>query len=76
MTDIPARWKVVSQVPTTGQDSNGQFVRGRNVNYQLADGTTGSVFVPNASYTPDAVKAAIAADAATVAAIAGLTSDP
>jgi hypothetical protein len=66
---------VTTQQLSSGQDANGNFVRGRNITYQLADGTTGMVFVPNTSYTPDAVKAAITEDAAKVAGVAGLTSD-
>ena len=69
------QWKVTAQQTATGQDSNGSFVRGRNITYQLADGTSGSVFVPNSNYTPDAVKAAIAADAEKVQAVAQLTSE-
>ena len=69
------QWKVTGQQAATGQDSNGSFVRGRNITYQLADGTSGSVFVPNSNYTAEAVKAAIAADAEKVAAVAKLTSE-
>jgi hypothetical protein len=66
---------VTTQQLASGQDANGNFVRGRNITYQLDDGTTGMVFVANAAYTPDAVKAAIAADAEKVAGVAGLTSE-
>lgn len=75
MPDNGPRWKVTGQQTASGQDTNGSFVRGRNITYQLADGTTGSVFVPNSSYTPEAVKAAIAADADKVAAVSMLTSE-
>lgn len=75
MPDNGPRWKVTQQQTASGQDANGNFVRGRNITYQLADGTTGSVFVANSNYTPDSVKAAIAADAEKVAAVAQLTSE-
>lgn len=69
------KWKITGQPQASGPDGNGGFTRGRNVTYQLADGTTGTVFVPNANLTPDFVKAAIDDDAARVAAIAQLTSE-
>lgn len=75
MPDNGPKWKVTQQQTASGQDANGSFVRGRNITYQLADGTTGVVFVANTSYTPEAVKAAIAADAEKVAAVAQLTSE-
>jgi hypothetical protein len=66
---------VTTQQLSSGQDANGNFVRGRNITYQLTDGTTGMVFVANTAYTPDSVKAAIVADAEKVAGVAGLTSE-
>lgn len=68
-------WKIVKQPEATGQDASGNFVRGRNVTYQLADGTTGTVFIPAANLTPDFVKAAVQDDAERTAAIAKLTSE-
>jgi hypothetical protein len=75
LTDMGPKWKVVSQQTGSGQDANGKFVQGRNVTYQLADGTSGTVFVPNTSYTVESVKSAIADDAGRVADVARLTSE-
>jgi hypothetical protein len=75
LSDMGPKWKVTSQVTAVGQDANGKFVPGRNITYQLADGTSGVVFVANTNYTVDAVKAAIADDAGRVAGVAKLTSD-
>lgn len=69
-----AQWRVIGTVPATGRDSSNQFVAGWNVTYQLSSGPTGNVFVAKAGYTRDALRAAIAADAATLDDIANLTS--
>ena len=73
-TADPNQWRVISQEMTTGQDPSGKAARGRRVTYQLFSGQTGSVFVPDGSFNPDTVRAAIAADAQNVAAVANLTS--
>lgn len=75
MSDKPATWKVTLQQQATGQDATGNYVRGRNVTWQLADGTTGTVFIPKNSYTADFVKQAIVDDVAQVASIGKLTSE-
>jgi hypothetical protein len=69
------KWKVTRQVAGPGQDADGKFVQGRTITYQLADGTSGTVFVANTNYTVDSVKAAIAEDAGRVAGVAKLTSE-
>lgn len=72
---MPAKWKIISQPQASGQDLNGNYVQGRKITYQLADGTTGTVFVPAQNLNPDYVKAAVQEDADKVTAIAGLTSE-
>ena len=67
-------WAVIQNVESTGKDSTGSYVKGRSVTFQLASGTAGTVFVPDAALTPDSVKAAINAAAARIAAVDGLTS--
>jgi hypothetical protein len=71
-TSGPA-WTVTTQSETMGIGPNGQATRGVSVGFKLADGTTASVFVPDAQYTPDAVRAAIAERAAAFGAVKGLT---
>lgn len=71
-------WKVIQVQDATGPDGTGNFVKGRNVTYQLVSGGTGTVFVPGTqtgSPTPDQVRAAIAAEADNHNAILNLTSD-
>lgn len=64
--------KVISITDATGPDPMGGFTKGRNVTYQLSTGHTGTVFIPLNSFNADAVKAAIANDARTIAQVAGL----
>jgi hypothetical protein len=66
MTSPTPAWNVTSQNQATEQDTTGNFVQGWRVYYQLASGTTGSVFLSDAMYTADNVKAAIAAKVATM----------
>lgn len=69
------RWRVIQVQDGTGPDSTGRFVQGKTVTYQLETGHTGTVFVPAPNANADAVKLAVAADAANLDAIANLTSD-
>lgn len=66
-------WNVISDVETTDLGPGGTPARGHRVGFQLGDGTVGSVFVPNSSYTIEAVKAAIIAQAQVVAGVKGLS---
>lgn len=67
-------WRVTTQVETMGIGPSGQATRGVSVGFTLADGTAGSVFVPDAQYNPDTVRAAIQARAAAFGAVKGLTA--
>lgn len=57
-------FKVVNITETTGQDGTGRFVAGKQVTYQLKTGLSGSIFVPDATFTEDAVRALLTAAAA------------
>ena len=70
----PGGWRVVSQVEATDRDVSGNFVPGHRVYFETASGVTGSVFLSAMFYTPDNVRAAIAAKAAIIDSIAGLSS--
>lgn len=59
-------FKVVDVKETTGQDSTGRFVPGKQVIYQLKSGLSGTVFIPDASFNEDMVRAAIQKAAATL----------
>jgi hypothetical protein len=52
----PPRWQVSSVQETTQPGAAGQITRGVRVSYTMANGTTGSVFVPANEYKPDIVK--------------------
>lgn len=70
---VPAG-RVVAQAEAIGQDASGNYVPGVNVTATLANGgPTFTVFIPKASYSPDAVKAALEEQASKVAAIHSLT---
>lgn len=73
MAAVPT-WKIVQVTDRTDQDATGAYVKGRLVTYQLASGHTGTVFVPLAVFSTDSVRAAVMADAQTLADVAGLTS--
>lgn len=67
-------WKVVSQVPTTGQDAAGNYVAGHQITATLDDGTAFQVFVPNSAYNADNVRAVLAEKAQRVADVGNLTA--
>lgn len=72
-TPAPIGWSVQSQTERTIIDAAGNAVNVLTVYFTLTNGTTGSVNIPLAAVTPDAVRAAINAKAATLMQIAGLT---
>jgi hypothetical protein len=67
-------WRVINVADSTGQDATGRWVAGRAVTYQLQSGATGTVFVPNSLFSADSVRAAVAAEAATLDAVTKLSS--
>lgn len=62
-------WVVTTQVQGTGQNESGHFVSGFTVGFRTAGGLTGTVFVPAALYTPEAVAQAVSAAVANMTAI-------
>ena len=70
-----ASWRVVTTVPTTGFDPSGRAVPGRNVTYQLTNGTAGTVFIPGNVTDDTAIKAIIQEDADRAARLSTMTSD-
>lgn len=69
----PQNWTITGTSESTGLTDQGMPSAGVTVSFKLDDGTSGTVFVPNASFTPTAVQAAVAARAAALVAVKGLT---
>lgn len=80
--DVPPRsgnmpqtqWKVTSQQETTQAYPGQGIQKGVTVTFTLADGTTGSVFVPDSQYNVTNVQAAIAARAGQLEAVGKLSN--
>ena len=68
------QWRVTTAVERTQIGPTGQPQTGKVVTYQLSTGQQGTVFIPDAQFNPDGVKAAIGPIAENLAAILGLTS--
>lgn len=69
------QWKVIPPVMARTQiDATGQPVQGKVVTFQLSTGQTGTVFVPDAQFSTDGVKAAIQPVADNLDAVLNLTS--
>lgn len=66
-------WTVKTQVESMGLGPNGGAVKGVTVGFALSDGTAGTVFVPEAQFTADNVRAAIAAKVEVLQAVKGLS---
>lgn len=71
--DATPAWTVTGQVETTDQGPDGTYVPGVRISFRTATGANGSVFLPHAQYTVAAVRSAIAARAAVLDEVAGLT---
>ena len=67
-------WTVISQSETMGIGPTGVAGSGVKVSFRLTDGTVGSVFVPDAQYNADSVRAAIAARVDVLQAVKGLSA--
>lgn len=65
-------WRVTGQQTATRADPAGRFVHGVVVSFTTAAGHSGEVFAPDAVYTPDRVRAMVAAAAAQMDAIGSL----
>lgn len=67
-------WQVTDVMETMAQDATGRYARGKQVTFQLASGAVGTVFIPDANFTPDTVKSAIMRAAANLHAVVNLNS--
>lgn len=66
-------WKVTLQQEATDTAANGQFVPGYRIYFTTGAGHSGSVFVPRAQYTVEAVKTIIRTHADQLDQIGGLS---
>lgn len=66
-------WRVVGQTERSIINDAGRPEDVVIVSYQLADGTAGTVRIPRSAYSVDNVRAAVAAQAAVAAEVAGLS---
>ena len=62
-------WSDVTQTPGLGLDGYGRAVQGYTVRFRSGKGVPGELFIPLSRYTPDNVRAEIAAHAAQLDAI-------
>jgi hypothetical protein len=65
--------RVMSVMDGQGQNAQNQWVRGKQVTYQLTTGQTGTVFIPDSDFNVDGVRAALAAAAQKLADVSNLT---
>lgn len=75
MASMTPSWKIVNAVQGQQLGQSGQYVKGWSVTYQLANGSSGTVFVPGDTLSTDAVKQAATDAAGQLAAVLSLTSD-
>jgi hypothetical protein len=68
----PPLWRVTGQMETNRTGPTGQFVSGVLVSFTTNKGIAGSVFIPDAQYSPDAVKQAIGARVAQLHSVSDL----
>lgn len=70
----PVAWQVTSQGESTEIQPNGQAVRGYRVYFTTGGGQSGSVWIPESSYTAERVRALVAQAAANAEAIGSLSA--
>lgn len=70
--DKAPTWTVVGQAEDYGQNEQGAYVSGVRVTFRTATGSTGSVFIPAASYTVAKAREVVGAMAAQMAAVDNL----
>lgn len=68
-------WFVTGQHEDTVVGDNGQVQQGVTVQFRTGNGTSASVFVPNARYNAETVRTMIATRAAELDRVAALTHD-
>lgn len=69
----PQQWTITGTSETTGLTDQGMPSKGVTVSFKTDDGTAGTVFVPDASFTPSNVTALVAARASALVGVKGLT---
>lgn len=68
-------WSVTSQNPATRPDRTGRVVPGYDIYFTTSGGHSGSIFVPNAQFTPESVKPLLQLAANNLDAIGNLSSE-
>lgn len=66
-------WKITNTNATTGIGPDGRPAKGTDVTYQLDDGSTATIFVPDGSFTAANVTQLVQQHATNLVAIKGLT---
>ena len=66
-------WQITGQREDYRPGPTGAFVSGVVVTFSIPSGASGSVFVPDAQYSPASVRALVDARAAAMEAVAGMT---
>ena len=72
MAEQPTQWTITTQQEGSRPNATGQYVEGVTIGFQTINGLTGTVFVPNTQYNPQAVKDLINARVAAMQAVQGL----
>lgn len=77
MPSVPGRtattWKVTAQAPAVRPGPTGRYQPGTEVSFVTGKGVTGSVWVPESLFSPTTVRRMVAAKAATLDTVQGLT---
>ena len=66
-------WRIVGQQETTSQGPDGRIGPGYQIAFTTEKGVRGTVFVPRDMYSPDNVRAIVAAQAYQIDQVQGMT---
>ncbi len=69
----PWSWHVTTQVQQAGRADNGAFVPGVLIGFETDNGHQGTIFLPQAQYTPEAIAAAVSKRVQLMRDVGGLT---
>lgn len=72
-TPVPGTWVVVDSVPGPGQDDTGALAQGYTVHIRTGLGQTGQLFVSRSDYQVATLRPKLAALAATLDAVKGMS---
>lgn len=72
-TGQPVSWHVTTQVQQAGRTAAGAFVPGVLIGFATDNGHQGTIFLPQAQYTPEAVSAAVTEQVRLMRDVGGLT---